>query len=207
MINNNAKVRLRPFSLITFLSTCVALALTCSSSISCAQDGETDGLKSLHRQTSKDISIEDFESAWGGIQTCNVMFYSPEKGEATLEDGVIYRYLLNRGYQVVDSGQGYFSVSQLHESFRGYVMEALTLPGEWGVYGMDIVAKVEDIRKTLFPNIPFKKKIVDKANGTTTMTAQLKSSNDSVATLVLREKLLSKTRSVTSVSCFIESGN
>lgn len=202
----NLLTRMLGPNLMNFSPICLALVLICSSSFAYAQDVEMDKLQSAHGQTIKDISREDFESSWGEIRTCNVMFYDPEKGESTLEEGIIYQYLVNRGYQISDSGEGYFNVSQLHENFRGYVMEALTLPGEWGVYGMDIVAKLGDVRVKLFPKIRFKRK-VDMENGETTMTALLKSNGVSVVTLVLREKQLSKTNYVTSVTCFIESGN
>ncbi len=165
-----------------------------------------DRLNSVHGQTNTDISRKDFESAWGEIQTCNVMFYAPEKGQTTIEDGIVYQYLINRGYQIVDSGEGYLTVSNLNEIYQGYAMVALTLPGEWGVYGMDIVAKSKDVRKKLFPKIHFKQK-VDKNTGETTMTSLLRSNDEISTILVLHEKKVSNVKYVTSVTCFIESGD
>lgn len=101
-------------------------------------------------------AVSQFEGMWDGIKTCNVTFYNPERNEAP-EDGRIAKYLRSRGYIVTNTGMGYLRVENLNEMFHGYKVNALTLPDEWGVYGLDIEATLPQVKR-LFPFVRFEKR-------------------------------------------------
>ena len=156
---------------------------------------------------SKDTSLRsDFEKEWSNIKTCSIKFYSPEAGEEDFEGGIIHRYLSMHGYQILDSGEGYRTVPQFKEMLLGYSVESLTLPGEWGVYGMDVIATADEVRRSMFPTVDFKKQM--KAGQTAPrFESVLREDAVSSVTLVLNENRMSQTKTITTVSCFIELGN
>lgn len=153
-----------------------------------------------------EVHVPMFEEMWKAIRTCNVIFYDPEKRE-DFEDGRIVRFLRTRGYVINDTGMGYFRVENLNEIFYGFKVSALTLPGEWGVYGMDISAEMPKVRNRLFPLIHFEKRIGDDGGAVLFATLDAGSDTKPAVLLTLKSRNPKHGLPVTTVACQIEYGD
>ena len=191
----------------TFIPVLILAALVSISGNSHGQPSNSDRIANRNDTSTVRQPSKEFETAWDGIRTCDVKFYSPENGEQTLEAGSIYRYLKSRGYDIRDTGRGYLRADHIDERFHGYRALALTLPDEWGVYGIEIAAELSTVRKKIFPSVRFVRRT--QKSGATTLTSDLSSKIASTPAifLTLEGRRLRNGEYQTVISCRLEDGN